>query len=96
MTRGASTPWGESEHAVEVAPGIVFHETASHGGYYVDAERLHKIPLRHQAYAKRWSGSRSWYEEDCAWAAVCLAYPEAFPPEALGHAQAIDKQYMGG
>lgn len=32
-------------------------------------------------------GSENWYEEDCAWACVALAFPDRFPAEAQEHAR---------
>ena len=37
-----------------------------HGGFYVPDESLACIPVIEQEYAEHWSGSKNWYEEDCA------------------------------
>lgn len=66
-----STPWGQSQHAVVYGPGVVFHHTASHGGFELTADRntgIHHL-LR---------SDNGFYEEDCAWAAVAAAFPELF------------------
>nr|WP_298105418.1 hypothetical protein [uncultured Shinella sp.] len=66
-----STPWGPSQVATVYAEGIVSHTTAGHGGIKLSDERNVKIhPMLHCA--------GGWYEEDAAWAAVALAYPNLF------------------
>ncbi|MDH6268109.1 hypothetical protein M2360_003514 [Rhizobium sp. SG_E_25_P2] len=66
-----STPWGPSQGATVYAEGIVSHTTAGHGGIKLSDERNVKIhPMLHCA--------GGWYEEDAAWAAVALAYPNLF------------------
>ena len=35
------TPWGKVQHTTPVASGIVFLETASHGGYYLTPDQAH-------------------------------------------------------
>ena len=66
----ASTPWGMAQSTTIYGPGIRKHATASHGGFELDHDRN-----RHVHEALRTGG---WYEEDCAWAAVAVAFPELF------------------
>ncbi len=66
-----STPWGMSQGATIYAEGVVFHSTASHGGFKLGAKRnaaLHPA-LRLAA---------GWYEEDGDWARVAAGYPDLF------------------
>ena len=66
-----STPWGMSQGATIYADGIIFHSTASHGGFKLDRARnagLHS--------ALRIKGG--WYEEDGDWARVAIGYPDLF------------------
>lgn len=66
-----STPWGMSQGATVYAEGVVFHSTASHGGFKLDRARnagLHP--------ALRIKGG--WYEEDGSWARVAIGYPDLF------------------
>ncbi|MBY5700424.1 DUF7007 domain-containing protein [Rhizobium leguminosarum] len=66
-----STPRGPSQGATVYTDGIVSHTTAGHGGFRLSNERNVKIhPML------RCAGG--WYEEDAAWAAVALAYPNLF------------------
>ncbi len=68
------TPWGESDGAERVARGITFYSTPSHGGYYLAPTVNERMPE-----ALRLEGG--WYEEDCDWARVVLAFPEYFKIE---------------
>ena len=64
MHLDTTTPWGPAETTDEVAPGITFYTTASHGGYYLSPERNAEIPLglRMETFCKL--GLEGWYEED--------------------------------
>jgi len=79
------TPWGASDSADHIAPGIVNYTTASHGGVHVSARRLAAMPTAW--HLSEWAPA-GWYEEDCDWALVVLAFPEAFAshPAWLKHA----------
>ena len=74
-----STPWGLSQHAVRYADGIVAHSTAGHGGFSLSPERNRLVPS-----ALRVGGG--FYEEDCAWVAVVIAFPELFTEFEKRHA----------
>jgi hypothetical protein len=73
------TPWGKSQTVKECGRGILLVETAGHGGYFVPNELLKRIPLVEREYAKAWSGSENWYEEDCAAAIVMYRFPRVAP-----------------
>lgn len=75
------TPWGMSQTVTPVTEGIEFHTTPSHGGYFVSAERQAEMP--------DWMPKKVWYEEDCDWAFVALAFPSVFPPEAIPAAKRL-------
>lgn len=81
MTRPApvETPWGLADHVTEIAPGIVSYSTPSHGGIHLSDARLAAMPklLRE---LKTWAGP-GWYEEDCDWSVVALAFPQFFKPD---------------
>jgi len=81
--RKQSTPWGLADQVERIGDsGICFCSTPSHGGYYVPSNLLPAIPEQRQQRALYWSGSRNWYEEDCEWASVALAFPELFDERA--------------
>lgn len=65
------SPWGGIEHKTELAPGIWWVSTPSHGGAKLSEERNAAMP----DCLRRESG---WYEEDCQWALAALVFPEAF------------------
>jgi hypothetical protein len=75
------TPWGMSQDVTVVADGVEFHSTPTHGGYWVSAERRKRMP--------NWMPRQAWYEEDCEWAFVCLAFPDLFDSgeKAVNHAR---------
>lgn len=66
-----STPWGMSQGATVYAEGVVFHSTASHGGFKLDRARNAGLHL-----GLRIKGG--WYEEDGDWARVAIGYPDLF------------------
>jgi hypothetical protein len=86
LARPRSSPWGEIDHAKEVAPGIWCVTTPGHGGYLLSTERRLAMP-DHLKNVYTFAGA-NWFEEDCDWCIVALAYPDAFPPEAQEHARA--------
>lgn len=65
------SPWGASQGGSVYAEGIVFHVTASHGGFNLDDARNAAMPA-----ALRIEGG--WYEEDCDWAMVAFGFPKLF------------------
>ncbi|QSY97958.1 hypothetical protein J2J97_27970 (plasmid) [Rhizobium bangladeshense] len=67
----AVTPWGPSHVAVAYAAGIVSHQTASHGGFALTPDRNAVVPDLLRTVD-------GYYEEDCAWAAVAIAFPDLF------------------
>lgn len=69
MTQNMNTPWGRSDYVEEVAPGIRSVETPSHGGYWLSAERRAQMPAA-------LSLDSPWYEEDCEWARVAVAFKD--------------------
>lgn len=71
-----NTPWGKSQEHHERAPGIVFHSTASHGGYQLSPKRwreLKEIFPKFEPWAEE-----GWLEEDCDYALAVWCWPEYF------------------
>lgn len=79
-----STPWGPSQEQTTIAPGIVRHSTAGHGGIMLSDERLAAMPAPLREFST-WAG-RGAYEEDRDAALVVLAFPWVFPPAAVSSA----------
>jgi len=89
--RPTHTPWGHPDTVTEIAPGIVLYSTPSHGGYWLSPARVAAMPkpLRDfQPFA-----GKNWYEEDCDWAIVALAFPKLFPDHAIPAALKTIKHY---
>jgi len=82
---GDSTPWGVPDEAVEFASGIWLVSTPSHGGYWVAPDLYATMPeiLRDCSCTKD-----NWFEEDCAWHALVVAYPELLPMHDARQARA--------
>jgi len=76
----ATTPWGFADDVTQIAPGITCYNTPSHGGYLLSAERRAEMPEALRKIPTFAGGN--WYEEDCDWAIVALAFPQYFPPNA--------------
>lgn len=74
----AHTPWGPSQTEKQVAEGITLHSTAGHGGYLISDERRQQMPEPLRSWQTYAGGN--WYEEDCDWAVVVIAFPDDFPP----------------
>lgn len=68
------TPWGTAQHKTVIARGIIFYGTARHGGFHVSSKLNASMPdaLRNED---------GWYEEDCEYAKVVLAFPRFFNAE---------------
>ena len=77
---GKSSPWGTVQDEEQIADGIIYVSTASHGGIWVDRELMHRITKEMKDYAAYWSGSSQWFEEDCDGLASCsesCGYPQS-------------------
>ena len=68
------TIWGESQTIDNIADGIDFVTTASHGGAVLSEERAAQIPADIAPYA----GNRRHWEEDSDWAVPYLVFAEEF------------------
>lgn len=66
-----NTPWGPSQGATLFAEGVMFHSTASHGGF-------HLTPRRNCSIHPALNRPKGFYEEDAEWAAVAQGLPELF------------------
>lgn len=79
---GITTPWGVADQVRIVAPGIVWCETPSHGGYWLSKERLAQMDPALRSF-RPFTGKAAWFEEDCDWAVVVVAFPTFFDPPAV-------------
>lgn len=79
------TPWGVPDTVTLIAPGITLFQTPSHGGYFLDPDRLALIPLawRLARYPSQATPDSPWFEVDCDWALVALTFPKFFRGAAV-------------
>jgi hypothetical protein len=90
------TPWGHPDTVKEVAVGIVSYSTPSHGGFWLSPERVAEMPkpLREFVpFGGPQAGPGRWFEEDCDWSVVALAFPQFFSDDARAAALATLKMY---
>jgi hypothetical protein len=71
------TPWGKADLVEKITRGINFYNTPGHGGFKVSKGLLSKMP-------KQYVNPDGWYEEDCEWCKVVLAFPEYFEHKVEG------------
>jgi len=71
-----ATPWGAPEEIKQIAPGIIWYETPSHGGFWLSPERNAQVPLRDRQESFCQNGMLGWYEEDCDAEIVRRTFPE--------------------
>jgi hypothetical protein len=91
---GKSSPWGIVQDEEVIADGIIYVSTASHGGIWVARELMHRIQKEMRDYAKYWSGSSQWFEEDCAAQCVVVSFPEYFPADQVERAWDSVRRYV--
>lgn len=84
------TPWGKADQVRHIGRGIKSVCTPSHGGYYVPPAELAKMP---EAARKTHAGP-GWYEEDCDWCLVALAFPDLFEEPAIAAAVTTCENWM--
>ena len=77
------TPWGTADHIEQKADGIWWASTPSHGGVWILPEKLAAMPAKHRACSL---SKNQWFEEDCAWCAVALTFPQAFSDDEIERA----------
>lgn len=80
--RPIQTPWGAADFATEYAPGLVLYSTPGHGGFHVSPYRLALMPEPYRSHSP-FCREAGWYEEDCDWAVVALAFPQFFTETEL-------------
>ena len=80
------TPWGPAQTVKKYCTGINLYSTAGHGGFKVSTKKNLQVhpALRIQD---------GWYEEDCDFGRVVLAFPELFSQEWIQQAHSMMKNY---
>ena len=72
LTIGDATPWGAAETIEQLAPGIAFVSTPSHGGFYLSPSRNACVPYAWRKASFNQQALSGWYEEDCDACMVAL------------------------
>lgn len=75
-----STPWGKAQTRQEIVAGVVEITTARHGGLWVSKSRLTDMPDSLRSLGD--PHKPQFFEEDCAYAAVLLAFDDVIRAEA--------------
>src|SRR5437764_13898132 len=81
------TPWGLSDSRTHYGLGVTFYSTPSHGGFHLDEDRLRGLTAK-LGVTKTYCGYPDWFEEDCDWSYVALAFPDLFTFQELEQAYA--------
>lgn len=82
---GTRTPWGPADTRTRYAEGIYFYTTIGHGGFHLSWQRLGQMTEK-LGPVKTFCGDPQWFEEDCDWCYVALAFPELFSAHAVTEA----------
>ena len=88
---GNYTPWGPSQTARELAPGITLYTTAGHGGAHVELAEVMRWPTALRDFQTFTGGN--WYEEDCDICLVVLARPDLFRLDQVQEAANFARSY---
>ena len=86
-----TTPWGKPDHANQIAQGIWEVSTPSHGGFWLIPEVRQQMPISWLDSTFCTQGHAGWFEEDCDWCLVALAFPNCFSKEHQKRAREIAK-----
>lgn len=81
----SNSPWGRVQRRTTIAKGIVWMTTAGHGGFRLSRDRWEAMPAHLKACSFT---SDEFFEEDCAYCAVVLAFPAHFNDEQVKSASA--------
>lgn len=84
------TPWGISDSVVIFADGIELYHTPSHGGFWLSNERLKELP----DYMSDIAENGRWFEEDCNWSVIPLAFPDYFTTAEIAKAVGVCRNWL--
>lgn len=79
------TPWGKADWEKSRAPGITWYSTPSHGGFHLSPAKMAEFEAKFPKFETFAGGP--WFEEDCDWAAVVIAFPEHFEAKDITAAE---------
>jgi len=81
-----ATPWGRAESCISYAEGITFYVTPSHGGFHLSAARMNIVRALFRGFVTFAGGP--WFEEDCDYCVVVLAFQDVFTSTEVSAASA--------
>ena len=89
------TMWGYADAMTPIADGIVYVSTPSHGGFWLNKPRLHKVPLdwRMSRFGNARTPLSPWFEHDCDWCFAVLAHEDAFDSASVAEAKVMFKRW---
>lgn len=96
MSKITWTPWGVPDEQRELAEGIIFVGTPSHGGFWLDEERNALVPASWRKASFNGQGEGGWYEEDCDWCLVALTFPGLFEATERAAARLTFQHWIRG
>jgi len=79
----ASSPWGAVQSRKQIADGIEWITTARHGGFRLSRDRWDAMTPHLKAISFT---ADEFFEEDCSYCAVILAFPEEFTDKQIASA----------
>lgn len=86
------SPWGRIQDVRKIADGISWISTAGHGGFRLSKTRYEQMP----EYLRACSFTRDqFFEEDCSWCAVVLAFPQFFNADQSLSASMTFRRHYG-
>jgi len=70
------TPWGRADTVEQIAEGMWFCSTPSHGGVALDFNHAERVPNDIVPF----TGDRRFWEEDCDWVIPLALFRDELPP----------------
>ena len=98
IVSGAPTgsPWGRIQTCEQIHPGIWHVTTASHGGLYLSDDRVEQMKLLLGDDYNTFCGEPQWFEEDCDWALVAIAFRNEFDSKRVQGAINLSRSIARG
>lgn len=88
MSRIFSSPWGAVQHQEILADGIIFVDTAGHGGIWLSPERAAQLPNWAHSIASTYCSKPTWWEEDCEAVVPMYVFFDEMPEWVRKHGKA--------
>lgn len=88
--------WGEVQHREEIAEGVVWVSSASHGGIVLSSDRYWSMDEEYLFASKRmmFGAEDGCFEEDLNWCIPVVAFPQLDWTSVLGWGVVRKAEYM--